>query len=122
MSKGDFFPSSDIFLNFFLQDLRFLSYQSFTCLIRVTPRYFMLLVAIAKGIVSLTFFSASLLLCRTYCFLCINFVSSHSAEGVYQLLEFSGKLFRVTYVYYHIICVEQYFDLFFSKLYLLDLL
>ena len=36
----------------FLRDLKFFSNRSFTCLIRVTPRYFILFVAIVKGVVS----------------------------------------------------------------------
>jgi hypothetical protein len=42
----------------FLRDLKLLSYRSFTCLVRVTPRYFILFVAIVKGVVSLISFSA----------------------------------------------------------------
>ncbi len=34
----------------FFKDLKFLSYKSSTCLVRVTARYFMLFVAIVKGI------------------------------------------------------------------------
>jgi hypothetical protein len=37
-----------------------LSYRSFTCLVRVTPRYFILFVAIVKGVFSLISFSACL--------------------------------------------------------------
>ena len=44
----------------FFKDLKFLSYKSFTCLVRVTPRYFMLFVAVVKGDVSLISFSAHL--------------------------------------------------------------
>ena len=40
----------------FLRDLQFLSYRSFTCLVRVNPRYFILFVAIVKGIISLISF------------------------------------------------------------------
>ena len=36
----------------FLRDFKLLSYRSFTCLLRVIPRYFILFVAIVKGIVS----------------------------------------------------------------------
>jgi len=35
--------------NSFFRDLKFLSYRSFTCLVRVTPRYFILFVIIVKG-------------------------------------------------------------------------
>jgi hypothetical protein len=40
----------------FSRDLKLLSYRSFTCLVRVTPRYFILFVAIVKDIVSLISF------------------------------------------------------------------
>jgi hypothetical protein len=43
-----------------LGDLKLLLYISFTCLVRVTPRYFILFVAIMKGVVSLISFSACL--------------------------------------------------------------
>ena len=36
------------------------TWSSFTCLVRVTPRYFILFVAILKGVISLTSFSACL--------------------------------------------------------------
>jgi len=39
-------PSSEIFFNFFLQRLS--SYRSFSCLVRVIPRYFILFVTIVK--------------------------------------------------------------------------
>lgn len=42
----------------FFKDLKFLSYISFTCMVRVTPRYFMSFVAIVKGGVSLISFPA----------------------------------------------------------------
>jgi len=38
---------------FFFRNLMFLSYTSFTCLVRVTSRYFILFVAIVTGVVSL---------------------------------------------------------------------
>ena len=41
-------------------DLKFLSYKSSTCLVGVTPRYFMLFVAIVEGVVSLISFPALL--------------------------------------------------------------
>ena len=49
----------DIFFSFF-KDLKFLSYRSFTCLVSVTPSYFMLSVAIVNGVVSLISLSAPL--------------------------------------------------------------
>jgi hypothetical protein len=44
----------------FFMDLKFLPYGSFTCIVRVTPRYFMLFVAIVMGVVCLISFSTSL--------------------------------------------------------------
>ena len=44
----------------FFRDLKFLSYRSFTSLVRVMARYFILSVTIEKGVVSLTSFSACL--------------------------------------------------------------
>jgi hypothetical protein len=37
----------------FLRDLKLLSYRSFTCLVRVSPIYFILFFAIGKEVVSL---------------------------------------------------------------------
>ena len=44
----------------FFRDLKFLSYRSFTSLVRVTPRYFILFVTFEKGVVFLIFYSACL--------------------------------------------------------------
>ena len=44
----------------FFKDLKFLWYKSSTCLDRVTPKYFMLFVAIVKGDASLISFSSHL--------------------------------------------------------------
>jgi hypothetical protein len=44
----------------FFRHLKFLSYRSFTCLVRVTPSYFILFVTIMKGVVFLIYFSACL--------------------------------------------------------------
>jgi hypothetical protein len=44
----------------FFRDLKFLSYQSFTFLVRVIPSYFILFVTIEKGMVSLISFSPCL--------------------------------------------------------------
>lgn len=43
---------------YFFNDLKFLSYSSFAWLVRITPRYFTLFVAILKGVISLISFSA----------------------------------------------------------------
>ena len=42
------------------RDFKFLSYRSFTCLVRVTGRYFILFVIIVKVVISLISFSACL--------------------------------------------------------------
>jgi hypothetical protein len=44
----------------FLRDLKLLSYRSFTCVVRITTRYFILFMAIGKGVVSLISLSACL--------------------------------------------------------------
>jgi hypothetical protein len=54
----DIFPSSEIF-DFLLQRLKSL-YRSFTCSVRVIPRYYRLFVTIVMGVVSLISFSACL--------------------------------------------------------------
>jgi hypothetical protein len=41
----------------FLRELKFLSYRSFTCLVRVILRYFILFVTIVSGVCSLLFLS-----------------------------------------------------------------
>ena len=55
----EIFPFSGVFY-FFFKNVKFLTYRSSTCLVRITPRYFMLFVAIMKGDVSLISFSAHL--------------------------------------------------------------
>jgi hypothetical protein len=44
----------------FFRDLKFLSYRYFTCLLTVTPRYFVLFVTIVKGVIFLIYFVACL--------------------------------------------------------------
>lgn len=71
--------------------------------------------SIVKDAVSLISYSVSLSFVykRTTAFFPpANLIFSHVIEGVYQLLEFPGRIFGVTYVYYDIICEYQYFDLF----------
>jgi hypothetical protein len=41
-------PFSEIFFEFFFRDLK-LSYRSFTCLVRITPRYFYIICGYCKG-------------------------------------------------------------------------
>ena len=71
----------------FFKDLKFLSNRSFTSLARVTPRYFMLFVAIVKGDVSLISLSASLFFVyrRTTDFFGVDLVSCHITKCVYEL-------------------------------------
>ena len=82
----------------FFRDMRFLSYRCFTCLVRVTPRYFILFVAFVKIVVSLTFFFCLLIICikKGYWFVWFIlypatvlelFISCRSS-----LVEFSGLL------------------------------
>lgn len=60
----------------FFNDLKFLSYRSFTCLVRVTPRYFILCVTIIMNIVSLisTLFH-------------LSFILRKATDGVYLILH-----------------------------------
>ena len=44
----------------FFRAMKFFSHRSFTCLIRVTQRYFILFLAIVKGVISLISFSVCL--------------------------------------------------------------
>ena len=89
----------------FFKDLKFFLYNSFTCMVRVTPRYFVLFVAIVKGDVSLISFSVHLL-------------SAHRrAIDFFELILYPATLlkvfmscrislvefFGVAYVNYHII-------------------
>ena len=68
----------------FLIDLKLLSYRSFTCVVRVIPRYFILFLAIVKGIVYLISFSAFLSLYKWRLMIFwVNFISSHFTEVVY---------------------------------------
>jgi hypothetical protein len=57
---GRSFHLQRTFLISFFRDLKILWYRSFTCLVRVTPRYFILFVTIVTGIFSLISFSAYL--------------------------------------------------------------
>ena len=118
----EIFPSSEIF-NFFLQRLVVLIIQIFH-LFRIIPRYFILFVTIEKGVVSLISFSA-----------CLSFVYRkaidlfelilYPATSLKLFIRFRSSLmefFRVTYIYYHIVCKKWYFHFFLSNLYPLDLL
>ena len=75
----------------FFRELKFLSYRSFTSMVRITPWYFLLFVVIVKGIISL-FSSGIYHLCNKRVLTLVDFEPSHSAEGVYQLQEISGRI------------------------------
>ena len=64
----------------FLRDLELLSSSSFTFLVRVTPRYFILFVAIVKGVVHSLFIIS---IEEGYLFIWVNFISHHFAEVVW---------------------------------------
>jgi hypothetical protein len=55
----EIFGSSEVLISFF-KDLKLLTYRSFTCLARVTPRYFILLVIHLTGVFSLVSFLSHL--------------------------------------------------------------
>ena len=57
------FPYSEVFSISFFRDLKFLSYRSFTCLVTVSPRYFILFVT-RWGFGSRLFFQPVYPLCR----------------------------------------------------------
>jgi hypothetical protein len=75
-----FLRSSSISL---LRDLKLLSYWSFTSLVRVTSRYFILFVAIVKGIASLISFSA-----------CLTIVQRKSTE-LFELILYQATLLNL---------------------------
>ena len=82
----------------FFKDLKLLPHRSFTCLVRVTPRYFMLLV---KGDVSLISFSVHLsyVYRRATGFFFVNLVSCYITEGVIGVpwYNFWGHLCILSY-------------------------
>lgn len=88
--------------SFFFSDVNFLSYKSFTFLVRVTPWYFTLW----KMLFPWFLLSQFVIFIWELLILLINFVSSCFAESVYKLKEFSGGIYKVTYLYYHIICIK----------------
>ena len=68
----------------FFKDLKLLSYRSFTCLVRVIPRYSILFVAILKGFVYLISFSSHL-----------SFVYRRATDFVFELILYSVSLLKV---------------------------
>jgi hypothetical protein len=71
----------------FFRNLTFLSYRSFTCLVRVTPIYFILICDYCERCCFPNFFLSLFMLWvdEGHWFVWINFVSSHFAEVVYQV-------------------------------------
>ena len=71
----------------FFKDLKFLSYRSFTCLVRVTPRYFILFETIVKDVDLLISFWAHLSFAfkRATDIFLVNFICCHLIKGAYQL-------------------------------------
>jgi hypothetical protein len=67
----------------FFRALKFLSYRSFTSLVSVTPRYFILFVTIEKGVVSLISFSA-----------CLTFVY-RKAIGLFELILYQATSLKL---------------------------
>jgi hypothetical protein len=67
----------------FFMDLKFFSYRSFTGRVRATPRYFMLLMAIVKGVVPLIFFWA-----------CLSFVQRRASD-FFELILYPVTLLKV---------------------------
>ena len=97
----------------FFKDLKFLSYRSLTCLVRVKPKYFFILFeVIVKGVVSLISFLiylsfvyrrntdlCELILYQILCWVCLSVV------GVPQW----NCLGMYTYIHYYIICNKDTF-------------
>jgi hypothetical protein len=67
----------------FFRDLKFLSYRSFTCLVRLILRYFILFVTIVKGVVSLISFSA-----------CLSFVY-RKATDLFELILYPASSLKL---------------------------
>jgi hypothetical protein len=67
----------------FFRDLKLLSYRSFTCLVRVTPRYFILLVTVVTTVVSLVSFSA-----------CLSF-DQKNATDLFELILYPATLLKL---------------------------
>jgi hypothetical protein len=67
----------------FSRDLKFLSNRSYTCLVRVTPRYFILFVIIVKDVISLIAFPA-----------CLSF-EYRKATGLFELSLYPATLLKL---------------------------
>ena len=69
--------------NSFFRDIKFLSYRSFTCLVRVTSRYIIVSVTVVKGVVSLISFSA-----------CLSF-EYRKATDLFELILYPATLLKL---------------------------
>ena len=67
----------------FLRHLKFLSHRSFTCLIKVTPTYFLLFGTIVRGVISLFSFTA-----------CLSF-EWRKATDLFELILYSNTLLKL---------------------------
>jgi hypothetical protein len=85
-------------------DMKFLSFMSFPCLVRVTPKIFVIICGYYEEYCSLISFSAHLLFVYRTAAGLINLVSSYFANLGHQLQEFPGRIFGVLYVRSHINC------------------
>lgn len=75
----------------------------FTCLIRVTARYFILYEGIVEGIDFPNFFHKPFFI-RRITIVLGNFVFSYFDKCIYQVQEFPGGISLITYVYYQVFC------------------
>jgi hypothetical protein len=89
---------------FFLSDLKFLSYRSFTCLVRVIPRYFILFVPIVKYFTSLISLSAQL-----------SFIERRATD-FFELILYTATLLKV-FISCRNSLVEQLGSLMYSIIY-----
>jgi hypothetical protein len=67
----------------FLRDLKLLSYRSFTCLVSVVPRHFILFVSIVKGIIFLISFS-----------MCLYFVKKKAID-LFELILYQATMLKL---------------------------
>ena len=79
----------------FFRDLKFLLYKSFTCLFRVTPTYFILLVTVVKSVICLIYFSASLSFEYNILYPA-TFLKLISAVGVFSWISL-GHVYIISY-------------------------